>query len=221
MFYSPISKTESSFAAVIDIAAKSIAVIVALSLLVGTTFNITFFVVTKPEWLFHLSVTDNITATFYSLPVVMVAAVGMAMYALMSRFEEVTPLPASRWRRFSSAFSPLLFVAIFMTIAISILPIFSFKVMFVLTLAGFAGVAFSVWTPLISMTRLARTLAQGCLATVTVLACIGVIAVAAAHRGGQSSQVETFDAGGNRSILIGNLVRILDGGVIQIGRAHV
>ncbi|MFI5001268.1 MAG: hypothetical protein ACHQK9_15430 [Reyranellales bacterium] len=54
----------------IDVAAKAVALVVAFSLLMGITYNVVFFSFTKPVWLFHLSIADNIAATLYALPVV-------------------------------------------------------------------------------------------------------------------------------------------------------
>src|SRR5580698_5123951 len=66
-----------SIPAAVDLLAKAIAVLVAASLVVGTTYNIAFFLLTKPEWLFHLTVVDNVTATFYSLPIVTALSTGV------------------------------------------------------------------------------------------------------------------------------------------------
>src|SRR5438045_3965384 len=62
------AKPEMTISSLVDTAAKIVAILIAASLLVGITYNIAFFLGTKPQWLFHISVADNVTATLFSLP---------------------------------------------------------------------------------------------------------------------------------------------------------
>jgi hypothetical protein len=63
----------------LDAVAKISGVIVAASALVGITYNVAFFMGSKQSWLFHLSVTDNLTATLYALPFVVIVALMMVL----------------------------------------------------------------------------------------------------------------------------------------------
>src|SRR5665213_1124426 len=66
------NKTDGAFSYV-DLAAKTVAVAAAFSVLLGVTYNVTFFAIAKPEWLFYLSATDNLAGTLFALPIGMVA----------------------------------------------------------------------------------------------------------------------------------------------------
>src|SRR5690348_11883132 len=74
------AQTQDVFS-MIDTGAKAVAILGGLSVLVGTTFNVSFFLATNSEWLFYLSIADNLTATLYALPVV--TATGLILGAGM------------------------------------------------------------------------------------------------------------------------------------------
>src|SRR5262245_27600185 len=110
-----------SVVSVVDIAAKAIAVLGAVCLMTGIVYNVSFFIFSKPEWLFHLTAADNLTATFYALPFVLLLIVAAAAYALVpiwlseKGWEETDATPEQkRWAKLLR----FLRLALFSTVAL-------------------------------------------------------------------------------------------------------
>jgi hypothetical protein len=81
---------------VLELTAKAAGAVAAVSALVGVTYNVAFFVDSKQAWLFYLSVTDNLTATLYALPLVALVGAMMVMSALGAEvFTREPPPPGS------------------------------------------------------------------------------------------------------------------------------
>ena len=80
----------------LEAAAKVAALVAAASALIGLTYNVAFFAGSKQEWLFYLSIADNLTATLYALPfVVLVVGLMILSIPLAAVLDQASPL-ASR-----------------------------------------------------------------------------------------------------------------------------
>ena len=200
----------------VDLATKAVAVVVAVSLVMGISYNIAFFLFSKPEWLFRLTVADNIAATLYALPfTLLILPVVIAWISLM-RFLDTRKLSVSRkvgWIAFVGG----LIVGVGYTYLIGLLitglfgsagwPLMvAFLVLFLL---GFFSKAISGQASLVAYAVILMVFALG---TSAVLA---RSAVKATH----SVEVEVGDRIGS-SVMKGLIIRTLDAGIIlsQDGR---
>jgi hypothetical protein len=78
-------------ATAIDFAAKLVAVIAGASTLIGVTYNVAFFFGERQNWLFVLTVGDNVTATLYALPYVVGVLLMMGWSAFVQRVFDSAP----------------------------------------------------------------------------------------------------------------------------------
>lgn len=197
----------------IDRAAKAVAVAAAFSVLLGITYNVTFFAVTKPEWLFYLSAADNLAGTFFALPMGMVAVViQLAIMAICgwlfsdrsNKFERIR----SNWLRL---LINLLFVAAFLALGIAGLRWFTLGMTNIL-------VAITVVVGAIAMdhyydkewplkNRLAYVVP---ISAVSIFLCAIGLGVNAGLSRGAMIEIEIAD----RAFLVGETVRSLENGVI-------
>lgn len=203
---------------VVDFAAKAIALIVGAGLVVGTAFNIFFFLATKPHWLFHLSVADNIAATFYAIPVTIIWTVlilgSVAIHVHYAKGKSAEAL-GERFSKFLITLSLIFLVTGGITFAVygftfRAFIFFGYVAIFVVVV--FLGPAVTTILPESPVIRWGW---------VSLLTAAGLITGAAlgvvdAIRKSRTAEVriESSDVDGKRSILSGQLVRVLDGGVI-------
>ena len=204
----------ASFADVSDWTLKVVAISAPLSLVMGTLFNVAFFAGLKANWLFHLSILDNLTATLFVLPLVM-GVVGICLvYALF--FARIAG--SGRQAALLLAAIVLLFMA--MTWISSPHPfaigmIFQFVVFLVITgcLWGGARLLAKSQVPSRNVASSGTLLGGGlialALAVSTVYVARGVRSAIDANIGEHDIAIEI--AGG---MIEGRLVRFLDGGVI-------
>jgi hypothetical protein len=203
-----------SIPTVVDLLAKAIAVLVAASLLVGTTYNIAFFLVTKPEWLFHLSVADNVTATFFSLPIVTALSTGVLVMMGLAVVRPLRPFKTLDRKTVlvgGAAYAVIVAVISVATVASGHENAVAVWVTATLFITAMLGPLLTNYLP---ENRTLRSAWLSGLLIVSLMTATVALALATAHRLGEVVQIEAADGGGMRSIVVGKTVRILDGGVI-------
>jgi hypothetical protein len=203
-----------SIPAAVDLLAKAIAVLVAASLVVGTTYNIAFFLLTKPEWLFHLTVVDNVTATFYSLPIVTALSTGVLVMmglAAVRPLRRLKTLDRKTVLVNGSAYAVIIAVISVATVTShheNAIAVWLTATLFITAMLG------PLFTNYLPENRALRSAWLSGLFILSLMTATVALALATAHRLGAVVQIEAADGAGMRSIVVGKTVRILDGGVI-------
>jgi hypothetical protein len=197
--------------------AKAAAGVGAASLMVGIVYNIAFFAPDRFHWLFAVSASDNWTATMYALPFTALAAAafGLALWVL---FQQASNASIGWVWRFYLIASGVVVVVIGIWWSISRPVPFGYFAFSVLSAA--AWIFFLLLTVTVlhrlrsgSQSRPVLIALLGIFAAVSLLTTPSVVAVNAQFNvEHQPTQVEVEVP--LRGVFSGNLVRILDGGVI-------
>ena len=202
----------------LEVAAKFGALVGGISVFVGVIFNVTFFIGDRFTWIFFLSLTDNLTAALLAVPFVAFAFLVFPMHA-------ITAVAMDPTVKLNPPVVPFMKVMLYVAFASVILgmwflwPYFS------------TGAWASVFSVLIFVFGLAwaygfglrrhltpQIAAFAVLALAIGLSFAGSVAAALfwriAYQRGPAVDIETVDKNTYRSVIVGQVVRVLDGGII-------
>jgi hypothetical protein len=193
------AQTQDVFS-MIDTGAKAVAILGGLSVLVGTTFNVSFFLATNSEWLFYLSIADNLTATLYALPVV--TATGLILGAGMG---------ALRGADWSVVFGYLVSVVLFAGYLLWRGTLFKSSGLF--TIALTLIVLLSAFVRRVSPS-FGQAWATSILFIVFLVVAVSGIGVLKSEQPRMTVNIDLTDYGSSHPVLTGQIVRHLDNGII-------
>ena len=187
----------------------------ALSVLLGVTFNVSFFV-SEPEWLFLFSVADNLAATLYALPLVVVILVAQAcaMSIVWAYLNWSTTAPRLEWaKRLIVALAVIFFLGVVAAIALQQPNLLLWPLIPEILVLSVATAAF-VDLHLLLEDRVLITLLGTALTAVIITIGAGWSARANLGLGVEIELAGKPSSSDKGTMLRGSLVRFLDGGVI-------
>ena len=193
----------------VDTAAKAVTVVGGLSLVMGITYNVAFFLYSKPEWLFHLTLVDNVTATLYAFPFALTIVCAVGLVIVLSRLlaRVISLLPVHRYIISAVAFGGgVLIVVLFNVLVGAIFGSIGWPILTLVMMLGILQIFSSRLNPTVLVGLHVALLLAFSLVTSAVLAMRAV-----AHP--MTADVDVGDHA-NSSVLQGSLVRILDAGFI-------
>jgi hypothetical protein len=212
-----VPKTEPSVAGIIETAAQAVTILVAVSLLAGITFNIAFFLSTKREWLFHVSIADNISAALYALPlasfVFFMMAGTLGLMLLGKQSSAILPTNRREYLRFLAFAFPAVIViycgilvwtsglrtALVVAAVMAILAALLFSAIYVHKHEWPIGIKLAV---------------LGGVSVVAMVTAAAATGVGSSYEKRPKVEVEVGATKETRGILVGSVVRDLEGGLI-------
>jgi hypothetical protein len=200
--------TEFSIVGAVDMAAKAFAVVGGICLTTGIIYNVSFFLLTRPEWLFHLTVADNLTATLYALPFVLLVLAGVGVYASGPYwFGRLLEDQGSGRRRYFLVLAVLVAAVLYPSMFIFGDAVASAPMLVVILVVALALRLFRTET--LGTRLVAYAVAAACI----LVSCTVLLSVRAHHERSLTADVEIGDRIGS-SVIRAKVVRNLDAGMI-------